>query len=230
MPAGSSAPEPQPLARVLAALERIHGAPPRPVPRTPLQWILWENVAYLVDDERRKRAFEALRRSVGLTAEALDAASREELLAVTRLGGMHPEARVDKLKDVADLAREHGGKGLESVLRLPPAAARKVLGRFPGIGKPGADKILMACGAADELALESNGLRVLLRLGYGEEAASYATTYRSVQVALAGQRKDDSAWALRAHQLLRTHGQTLCKRSAPDCDACPLARGCPSAT
>lgn len=29
-----------------------------------------------------------------------------------------------------------------------------------------------------------------------------------------------------AHLLLQQHGQTLCKRAAPRCDACPLARGC----
>ena len=221
---------PYPLDKALAALEKQYGAPSKPVPRTPLQWILWENVAYLVDDAKRLRAFETLRKTVGLTAEALEAASREALLAVTRLGGMHPEARVDKLKDIAAIAREHGGKGLESVLELSPAAARKVLGLFPGIGKPGADKILMACGVATELALESNGLRVLLRLGYGKAAGSYAASYRSVQSAIADQRRAESGWALRAHLLLRLHGKRVCKQNAPDCDACPLAKGCPASS
>jgi len=216
------------LSAILRTLAELHGPPPRPLPRTPLQWILWENVAYLVDDARRRKAFEALRASVGLTAEALGRARREDLLAVTRLGGMHPEARADRLAEIGALARANGGKGLESVLRLEPAAARRVLGKFPGIGKPGAEKILMACGASGALALESNGLRVLLRLGYGKEGKSYPATYRSVQEALEPEREDDPAWALRAHQLLRTHGQTLCKNRAPDCDACALAESCPS--
>jgi len=218
------------LDATLATLEELHGAPPRPVPRTPLQWILWENVAYLVDDAKRKRAFDALRRTVGLTAEALGRASREELLAVTRLGGMHPELRVDRLKDIGAIALEHGGKGLESVLRLAPAKARKVLRLFPGIGAPGADKILMACGASGGLALESNGLRVLLRLGWGKEGKDYARSYRSVQEAIAAEVVEQPGWALRAHQLLRVHGQTVCKNTGPDCDACPLAEGCPGAS
>ena len=37
------------------------------------------------------------------------------------------------------------------------------------------------------LALESNGLRVLLRLGFADEKKSYSASYRGVQQALAGQ-------------------------------------------
>jgi endonuclease III len=29
-----------------------------------------------------------------------------------------------------------------------------------------------------------------------------------------------------AHQLLRKHGQELCKRSQPICDQCPLRESC----
>ena len=47
--------------------------------------------------------------------------------------------------------------------------ARRALKRFPGIADPGADKLLLFAGVTPYLALDSNGLRVLLRLGYGEE-------------------------------------------------------------
>jgi endonuclease III len=40
----------------------------------------------------------------------------------------------------------------------------------------------------------------------------------------------DVDFARRAHLLLRRHGQLLCRRSAPECGACPLARGCPTGT
>jgi endonuclease-3 len=180
--------KPPDLAQVLAALSKLHGEPAPPIPRTPLEWILWENCAYLVDDERRAKTFETLRARVGLTAEKIDKASREKLHDVTELGGMHPEARADRLKDVASIALAHGGGGLESVLAMPTPRARKTLKLFPGIGDPGADKILMFCGALPKLALESNGLRVLVRLGFGDESSSYATTYRSVIAALGAGR------------------------------------------
>ncbi len=86
----------------------------------------------------------------------------------------------------------------------------------------------MACGAGSALALESNGLRALLRLGFGSESKNYAQSYRSVQEALASELPRTPAARLSAHLLLRTHGQQLCTRTSPDCDACPLAERCPS--
>ena len=139
---------------------------------------------------------------------------------------MHPERRVDKLREIGELAMEAGGGRLEEVLELETKAARKILKRFPGIGDPGADKILLFCGASAEMALESNGLRVAVRLGYGEEAKSYATTYRSAIAALEPGLESKPARRVRAYELLRTHGQVLCKRTAPDCDDCPLAGAC----
>jgi hypothetical protein len=88
-----------------------------------------------------------------------------------------------------------------------------VLRESPWIGAPGAEKILLACGASGELALESNGLRALVRLGYGTESAAYAKTYRSVSEAIAGEVEGSARWAWRAHGLLPTHGMEVCRRS-----------------
>ncbi len=211
---------------VIDVLAKQYGEPAKPIPRTPLEWILWENVAYLVDDEKRALAFAKLKKTVGTTAEKIDAADHDALLAVTALGGMHPEARVDRLKDIASVALDLGGGTLKSLLDLALPAARKALKRFPSIGDPGAHKILLACGEGGVLALDSNGLRVLLRLGFGREAKSYSASYRSVIDAVGEQAGTDPIGLLRTHQLLRAHGQTLCKRTSPDCEACPLESKC----
>jgi endonuclease III len=210
----------------VAALEKLHGRPLAPLPRDPFEWILWENVAYLVDDERRSAAYRALARATGLRADRIAKATPRTLRAVTALGGMHPDARADRLREIAELALSEASPDLAHVLQRPIAQARKILRKFPGIGAPGADRILLLCGALRELALESNGLRVVIRLGYGQEKPSYAATYKSALEALAPELPRDAAWLARAHDLLRTHGRTLCKRSAPDCDACPLAPRC----
>ena len=76
------------------------------------------------------------------------------------------------------------------------------------------------------LGLESNGLRVLTRLGFGREQKNYSAAYRSVQEAIQKQLKRDCAWLTRAHQLLRKHGQQLCKRAQPLCHDCPLTGVC----
>ncbi|HEX7615962.1 MAG TPA: hypothetical protein VF554_11890 [Thermoanaerobaculia bacterium] len=76
------------------------------------------------------------------------------------------------------------------------------------------------------LAPDSNGLRVLVRLGYAQEDANYAKTYRAAAEAVAPELPKDSNRLIAAHQLLRRHGQEICRRSEPRCDVCPLARGC----
>src|SRR3989442_1324186 len=87
----------------------------------------------------------------------------------------------------------------------------------PRIRDPGAEKILLFSRTHPFLALESNGLRVLVRLGYGEESKNYSTTYRSAQRAAAAEVEENIPARVRAHQLLRIHGQELCTRSAPKC-------------
>src|SRR5262249_44624403 len=124
------------------------------------------------------------------------------------------------------IAAEDFGGNLKPILRLPLTEAKKALRKFPSIGEPGAEKILLFAGSHPVLALDSNGLRVVLRLGFGKEEKSYAKSYRSVQDALAPGLPLDTAFLTEAHQLLRRHGQELCKTSHPKCEACPLNEQC----
>src|SRR2546427_12703907 len=114
---------------------------------------------------------------------------------------MYPARRAEKLHTAADIALDIGTAELRRTIRRSPEEAKQLLRRFPGIGEPGADKILLLCRGALILAPDSNALRVLVRLGYGAESENYQRTYRSAASAAAPE---------------------LCKRSAPRCDACPL--------
>jgi endonuclease-3 len=213
------------LARVLDVLETHYGAPraPRGV-RSAFEWILWEKVGYLVDDEQRAAAFRELASSIGTTPGAILAASKASLTAVAC--GMHPSRSADELKLAAEIAeREHSG-ALDAFLDDEPARALAALKKYPGIGEPGAEKILLFTGRAAVPALESNGVRALLRLGFAREAKSYAASYKNLRAAILPECKLDCAWLARMHRLLRLHGQTLCKNSRPSCDACPLEDDC----
>lgn len=209
----------------LDALERTHGKPPAPELRDPLELILWEEVGYLVDDEKRRAAFAALKAKVGTRAERILGASQGTLLAVAKLGGMNPEERVERLKKTATLAVEHA-RELRALAALPLATAKRVLSKFPGVGEPGAEKVLLFSRSQAVLALDPNGVRVLARLGYGSETKNYATTYRSVQRAAAAELTPSFDAFIRAHILLRTHGQELCTRETPRCADCPLRPSC----
>jgi len=221
---------PAPLPKLLDRLERQYGHPPRPLPKRALDWILWENAGYLVSDERRREAYRALERATGLEAAGILALPRDGLREIAALGGMHSDRRVEKLVAIASTVEQEFDGDLESALALPIPKARRALKKFPGIGDPGADKILLFTKTHALPSVESNGLRVLLRLGLVAEAKSYSTTYRAARSVLEQHADRGAVWLIRAFELLRIHGRELCKNNGPLCDACPLADGCPSAS
>lgn len=212
--------------KIIEELQNFYGPPEPPKVADPLGMILLENAAYLVSDERREQAFNALRERVGLTPPEILMAHEETLLEVARLGGMRPAARVEKLRRIAQIALQEFDGDFDRVLKQPLPRAKKLLKKFPGIGDPGAEKIFLFSRTHPILALDSNGLRVLLRLGYGEDSKSYSSTYRSAQEAVQNESKKDFDWLIAAHQLLRRHGQELCKRASPLCSRCPLKSSC----
>src|SRR6185437_15895072 len=150
---------PTTLGRILSALRRFYGAPPRAPIRDPFHLILWEQVGYLAADAQRKAAFDALRTRVGLAPARIAAAPHATLRAIARLGGA-----------IAADVRE--------ALRLPYPQARKAMAEFAMIGEPGADKILVVAGKARLLPLDSNGLRVLSRIGLIGADTNYSRMYR----------------------------------------------------
>ena len=214
------------LLPIIASLTKYYGAPPSPLTADPFEVILLENVAYLVTDERREAAFAALRKRAGTKPHQVLAASPESLMEVASLGGIHPEQRASRLREIALIAMgEYGGR-LQDVLSLPPAKAKQALRKFPGIGEPGAEKVLLFARAYQFLALDSNGLRVLLRVGFGEEKKNYTGSYRTVREAVKDQLPDDYDWLISAHLLLRQHGKVLCKTTKPLCEKCPVRKAC----
>jgi endonuclease III len=192
--------------------------------------ILYENAAYLVEDEQRNATWAALRKFLGgrPTPQRVLDADRADLIEAIRGGGMQPSMRAEKLRRAARIAMDRFDGDLEALLKAPLKKARSGLKRFPGIGDPGADKILLFTRTAPVLALDSNGLRALLRLGHGSPEGGYAAQYRSVQEAVEPEVRSEYDWLIAAHQLLREHGKVLCRRSAR-CRECPLAKGCPAA-
>lgn len=195
----------------------------------PFELVLWETVAYLASDERRAEAFAELRERVGTTPQDILRATAEDL---ERAGafGILPAESARKMRRAAELAVNDFGGDLRSVISLPPAKARRALQRFPGIGEPGAEKILLHSGSHGSLAPDSNALRVLVRLGLCEEGPRYAVTYRSAREVAQSQLGDDIETLMSARYLLRRHGQLVCRTKRPLCAECVLRTVCPSAT
>jgi endonuclease III len=214
------------LSRVVETLAQYYGEPPPPPITDPFAMVVWENIAYLASDSRRAEAFEELRQKVGLRPSDIRHAGDKDLLSITSKG-IVPQKSLEKLRDAARISKEFFGDDLGSVLTKPALTAKRDLRKFPSIGEPAAEKILLFNHKLVTLALDSNGLRVLVRLGFAPEKKNYAATYKGVQEALAPQLPAECKVLVRAHQLLRQHGQELCKRSNPICARCPLRAECP---
>ena len=193
--------------QIIDRLRGVYGAPRAEI-TDPFEMILLENVAYLVDDATRLATFRKLRDEIGF--DKLLTTPVEKIARVIEGGGMKPLMRAEKVVECARIFAEAGAPLDKQVLR-----------RYPGVGEPLADKILLFAGRQRTLAPESNALRVLLRLGYGTESKNYATSYKSA-VAAAGEMPN----AKEAHLLLRRHGKEICKTSAPRCELCPLRDLC----
>jgi endonuclease-3 len=210
---------------VIAKLKHHYGAPTMPTAKGPFELVMWENACYLLPDARRTAVFEGLRK-IGLNAKAILKADADVLLALATMGGMRPKVRVFRWQEIARITMSQFGGDLDQILRLPYAQAKKALKQFPNIGDPGAEKILMFCGASPGMPLEWNGLRVLTRVGYGRWQKNYGAAYRSVQEALKRELPRKAESIAEAHLLLRQHGKEICRDKSPQCYECPLKEMC----
>jgi endonuclease III len=213
------------LSKLVNTLEQHYGDPAPPPSTDPLELTIWENIAYLASDERRAAAFAALKRDIGTRPEQILAAKHAVLAGIGK-AGILPDVSAEKLLVIAKIAYEEFDGDLRAILKKPLPQAKKALKRFPSIGDPGAEKILLLTRSCPVMALDSNGLRVLCRVGFAEEQKNYSATYRLAQNAIHAQLPRDYDSLIRAHQLLRQHGQELCKRSKPRCTECPVRDGC----
>ena len=194
--------------------------------RDPLPFLYLEAAGYLCTEEKRLAAFAALRDRVGLAPGAVLAVPIPVLAAICRIGGVFPEKRAERLKEIASLVVDDFRGDLASVLSLDHATASKALRKFPMIGEPGADRILMLCGYPGVFGFQSNEHRTLNRLGYGEELKHYTKSYRLTRDAAQAELPTSNRALVEAALLLRQHGRVTCKASAPRCEECPVTARC----
>lgn len=216
-----------PLGQVLDALECFHGAQTPSCPTEPYLFLVWWQCGYPPGEARCSQGWKALNTEVGVTPDDLLAVGSPRLARVLKAGGMVPELRARRLKEIARRIRtEFSGDLLAALRALPPAEARRALRKFPGIANPGADRILLFGDIAPVAAVPSSCPHVLVRIESGPEPAGYPAVYAQAQRSLETQLPATSSARTRAYLLLQRHGRTLCKRNNPNCGACPVANHC----
>jgi endonuclease III len=215
------------LSQILDTLESFHGGQAPHWPTDPYHFLVWWHCGYPPSEERCSAGWESLNSRMEVGPETLLSATSRKLAQALKAGGMVPELRAARLKQIAKTVREDFGADLRSHLqRLPLAKSRATLKKFPGIGDPGADRILLFGGIAPTPAVPSSCPHVLVRIESGREPAGYTATYRQAQQMLRAQVPDTFSALMRAYLLLQYHGRKLCKRTNPQCSLCPVANSC----
>jgi endonuclease III len=214
------------LERILGGLETFYGKQSPIGPTDAYEMILYRNAGYPASDERCLKGFDTLKKDIGLEPREILEATEKNLVRAMRAGGMIPETRAKRLKQIALIVHRDYGGDLRAVLRRPVSESREILKGFPTIGDPGADRILLFTRTAAIAALPSNCLHLLLRLGYGRPQTGWAAAYREAQDAAAAELPEDSGVRQRAYLLLKRHGEDLCRRTRPACQGCPVSGEC----
>jgi endonuclease-3 len=217
----------QELAQLLDTLEGHYGPQTPGWPTDPYLFLVWWHCGYPASDATCAKGWESLKRLVGLNPDRLLEANPAKLALALKPGGMVPEIRALRLKEIAErVQKEFGGDLTAAVKALPISKARAALKKFPSIADPGADRILLFAGIAPVAAIPSNCPHVLARIRFGQERENYGRTYKAVQEIVAAEVPATFDARMRAYLLLKCHGHQLCKSSRPQCGACPVARCC----
>lgn len=210
---------------LLDRLEAFYG-PQEPVfPVDPYEFLVWWYSGYPQSDARCSAGWQSLKKEVGIEPRRILAASPAKLAAALKLGGMVPELRAMRLKEMAQRVIEEYGGDLSTLFAGPIRDVRAALKRFHSIADPGADRILLFARAAPIAAVPSNSVHVLVRIAHGLERENYGVNYRESQELIEQEVPAHFHDRQRAYLLVKTHGQKICK-TKPKCGECPIRSSC----
>lgn len=119
------------------------------------------------------------------------------------------------------------------------AAAKKVIEDFngkvpktmdelltlPGAGRKTANVILGNAYNTPGITCDTHVIRLSRRLGLSEHSDPVKLEFDLMDIV---PKTRLGGWTMFSHTLI-FHGRNICKARKPDCDACPIARCCPSA-
>jgi endonuclease-3 len=215
------------LTPLLDTLEGFHGVQQPCWPTDPYLFLVWVHCGYPASDAACAKGWVSLQSRIGVEADQLFAANPAKLAAALKPGGMMPELRAMRLKEIAQRVQsEFGGDLLGALQGIPVLKARAALKKFPNIADPGADRILLFAGLSPVAAVPSNCPQVLVRIATGNEGDNYGRQYAEAQRIITAEVPAKFDARIRAYLLLKRHGQQLCKRTNPKCGACPVAGTC----
>lgn len=210
-------------------LESFYGKQHSEAPTDPYEFLVWWHCGYPPSEERCTKGWQSVSSKIGIAPKQLLTA-KKALSGALKAGGMVPALRAARLQEIAARVQDEFAGDLRSALsRLSVPQARKALKTFPGIGNPGADRILLFARLSPVAAVPSSCPHVLVRVAHGPEGGKYTATYAAAQSMLEALPATIVS-RIRGYLLINRHGHELCKRSKPACARCPLESDCAFAT
>jgi endonuclease-3 len=134
---------------ILNVLDGTYGTLEPDFPTDPYQFIVWWHCGYPQSQKACAKGWASLTRATKIEPDDLLQAPPSRLTEALRTGGMVPELRALRLKEIAERVLKEFGGDLTAALRaMSRNQARAALVRFPNIANPGADRILLFGGMA----------------------------------------------------------------------------------
>jgi endonuclease III len=214
------------IPELLDTLEKFYGKQDPCWPVDPYEFLVWWQCGYPASDTKCKKGWNKLKSEVGIEPRQILAVTPRQLADALKPGGMIPELRGLRLKEIATRVQDEFGGELQAALTGSLSAARKILKKFPGIADSGADRILLFAGITPVAAVPSNATQVLVRVLDGVEDKNYVANYRRAQQAIEDDVPKKIDARTRAYLLVKQHGQEICKRTKPKCEQCPVSANC----
>ncbi|WP_371933298.1 endonuclease III domain-containing protein [Ruegeria discodermiae] len=137
-----------------------------------------------------------------------------------------PEKKAPRLKAALQfVSASQGSLSLDFLGEMPADAAIIRLEKLDGIGRKTSAAVLKFSTLRKAVLLvDTHLLRVAARLGLISRKASIEKAYDTLMPLLPGQWEADDMD--NHHQLIKLHGQTLCRPAVPKCGCCPVREVC----
>jgi endonuclease-3 len=214
---------PENVRAVYRRLARRFGPLDPPWRLDPLEELILTVLSQNTSDLNRDRAYRALRRRFR-TWEALSRASREDVAAAIRPGGL-ANIKAPRILAILRQIGERGGGSLDLswMAGASSAAVRRYLTSLPGVGPKTAACVLAFSLGRPALPVDTHVYRVSRRLGWVPPGVDAARAHAVMEEVVPARLR------IKMHVGLIRLGREICRPGRPRCEECPVAELCPTA-
>ena len=222
-PAAWRAPSRARVRRVRDRLRDVYGVPRMRPHGDALAELVLTVLSQSTNDRNRDVAYLRLRERLPLWEQVRDAPLAEVEEAI-RPGGISrvKSARIQAILRAISAAGAGEELSLDWLEQAPLAQAREQLVALPGVGRQTAACVLLFAYGRREIPVDTHVSRVGTRLRLLRPGAPFEELHDAM-LALTPPREE-----LELHVNLLRHGRRTCHARRPLCEACALARMCPS--